>query len=197
METTQLTNLLEKVPNGIYIAIGVCLCLALIKFAQQYQELKASTISVKDKHFEQLSSLLKDENLINKPGLLLEQAFERYFGFILSADEIHHLLKSKYQLIAIRDLKKSRGMFKFKNNEFVYNIKPPLDKKIKMHTITYWLASIIGSVLIFYTLHHLSLQNLIMSLIIIIFWCLHLNELYSYYAAKRIVNKEYGPDTAQ
>ena len=194
--TTAILNFVTKEwPSGMFIIITVLICFAFIRFLKQFQELRASTISVKEKQFEQLSKLILDKDIVQQPGLLIEQAFERYFGFILTADEIHHILKSKKQIIAIRDLKYCRGMFKFDKNEFKYINKYKLDKKILINNAVYWISAIMTFFVGIYSLTPKNGPLFIFSFVFGVTTYLSWDTSRALFAAKRISSKEYGPSS--
>ena len=188
-----VTLLTKEGPSGIFISIAVLICFAFVHFSKQFQELRASTISVKEKQFEQLSKLILDKDITEKPGLLIEQAFERYFGFILTADEIHHILKSKKQILAIRDLKYCRGMFKFDNNEFKYINKYKLNSRVLINNIVYWLSSMMTFLVGIYALAPQNRPLFILCFIFGITAYLSWDTSRALSAAKRIATKNYQP----
>lgn len=192
---TKLLEVLKELgPSGIWIGVGVLVCLTLIYLAKQLQELKSGSLSVKEKQFDQLAKLLQDKDVLDKPGLLLEQAFENYFGFILGADEIRHILKSKKQTEAIRDLKYCRGMFKFHDDKFVYIRKLKISTRIIANNVTYWVSGLMTMTV---TIYALTPNNWPLFLFTVIFGFtayLSLGTSRALYAGQRIEERYYGPN---
>jgi hypothetical protein len=183
-------------PTGVGISIGVLTIFILIHLAKQIQGLRSSAISTKEKPFDQLSKLLQEKDLLEKQGLLLEQIFANHFKFILGADEIRHILKSKRQSEAIRDLKYCRSMFKFDEelNKYIYVRKNPLNRRILISNINYWVSA---SMAIFVTAHSLAPSNwplLILSAIFCLSAYQSMVTSRALYAAKRISEGYYGPN---
>ena len=136
---------------------------------------------------------MQEKDIDNQPVLLLEQAFESYSGFILGRDEICHILNSKKQIEAIRDLEYCRGMFNFKNNEYIYIRKLKLKTKILLNNILYWACSIYTFLTAMYAL---STKNLPMLFFTVIFGFgiyISARENRTLLAARRIDEKYYGP----
>lgn len=184
----------ELGPSGLWSGIGVLVCITLIYLAKQLQELKSGSLSVKEKQFDQLAKLLQDKDMLDKPGLLLEQAFENYFGFILGADEIRHILKSKKQTEAIRDLKYCRGMFKFNGDKFVYIEKIKLRTRITANDFAYWISSLMTLAV---TISALTPNNWPLLIFTVTFGFtayLSLDKSRALHAGQRIEAGYYGPD---
>lgn len=195
---TKLLELLKELgPSGLWTGVGVLICLTLIYLAKQLQELKSGSLSVKEKQFDQLAKLLQEKNVHEKPGLLLEQAFENYFGFILGADEICHILKSKKQTEAIRDLKYCRGMFKFDGDKFVYIRKLKLSTRITANNIVYWVSALMTMAVTVYALTPNNWPLFIFTGIFGFTAYLSLDTSRALHAGQRIAEGYYGPDATR
>lgn len=196
METvTKLLELLMNFgPSGLWIGLGILVFLTLIYLAKQVQELRSGSLTVREKQFDQLAKLLNEKDIHEKPGLLLEQAFENYFGFILGADEIRHILKSQKQTEAIRDLKYCRGMFKFHDDKYVYIRKFKLSARIHANNLAYWVSALMT---MFVTIYSLTPNNWPLFIFAMIFGFtayLSLDTSQALHAAQRIEDRYYGPD---
>lgn len=192
---TKLLELLKELgPSGLLIGLGVLVCLTLIYLAKQLQELRSGSLSVKEKQFDQLSKLLQEKDILDKPGLLLEQAFKNYFGFILGVDEIRHILKSKKQTEAIRDLKYCRGMFKFNNDKFVYVRKLKLSTRITANSFAYWVSALMSMLVTIYALTPNNWPLFIFTVIFGFTAYLSLDTSRALHAAQRIEDGYYGPN---
>lgn len=189
----ELLNILGR--PGIWVAIVLLAFLSMIYLIKQIQGLKAGSLSVKEKKFEQLSKLVLEKDIDNKPGILLEQAFENYFGFILAADEICHILKSRKQSEAIRDLKYCRGMFTFDSNGYIYARKIRLNTKIIINNFSYWMFSICAFFVTLYAMTSESWPMLSFTIIFGLSAYLSLSEIRILSACERIQSKYYGPNT--
>ncbi|MHB1246648.1 MAG: hypothetical protein ACYCZH_09405 [Sulfuriferula sp.] len=192
---TKLLELLKDLgPTGLWIGLGILVCLTLIYLAKQLQELRSGSLSVKEKQFGQLAKLLQEKDIHEKPGLLLEQAFENYFGFILGVDEIRHILKSKKQTEAIRDLKYCRGMFKFHDDRYVYIRKLKLSTRIKVNNLAYWVSALMTMLVTIYALTPNNWPLFIFTGIFGFTAYLSLDTSRALHSALRVEDRYYGPD---